>query len=119
MGRWREMGLLCSLALGCGGPSPEALQEDERPQVSSPAQVDDGVLTAQWSHSEPGTAQRVKDIFPPVSGPPWWGPFPESLVPFRGRLYFAATFADGRRELWKSNGTPAGTVPVKSFPALP
>ncbi|MFL5355660.1 ELWxxDGT repeat protein [Archangium sp.] len=123
MGKWREVALLCSLAVGCGGAAAEegAIQEDERPQVSSPAEGADDSLTAQWSLVEPGTARLVKDIFPPVASdlPPWYETSPSSLVEFRGKLFFAANFEDGRRELWRSDGTEAGTVRVKSFPPLP
>lgn len=119
MGTWRQMALLCSLTVGCGGAvaADEAIQEDERPQVSSPTEGADDSLAAQWSRVEPGTARLVKDIFPPTDAPPWFGPSPESLVQFRGKLFFAANFADGRRELWKSDGTSTGTV--KTFPPLP
>ncbi|HZH78453.1 MAG TPA: hypothetical protein VEY88_20660, partial [Archangium sp.] len=51
--------------------------------------------------------------------PAWWGPYPESLVEFRERLYFAVNFEDGRKGLWKSDGTAAGTVPVKEYAASP
>jgi ELWxxDGT repeat protein len=106
---WHAMLLLGALALGCGGtPSEEGWQADEP-----------GASTALGWSPAPGSARLVKDIFPPVSGPPWWGPYPESLVAFRGKLFFAANFEDGRRELWKSDGTPEGTVPVKQFPAHP
>lgn len=117
MRTWRGMVLLCSLALGCGGSLPE--QEDEQTQASTPGETGDGELTAMWSRPVPGSARLVRDIFPPVSVPPWFGPFPESLVEFRGKLYFAANFEDGRRELWKSDGTSGGTVPIRRFPALP
>ncbi|QRN95204.1 hypothetical protein JRI60_39995 [Archangium violaceum] len=119
MRKWRGMALACSLALGCGGPLPEEdVQEGERSQASAPSEQGEGELGAMWERAEPGTARLVKDIFPPVLGPPWFGPFPESLTAFRGKLYFAANFEDGRRELWKSDGTSVGTVPVKKFPPL-
>ncbi|WP_257461410.1 ELWxxDGT repeat protein [Archangium lipolyticum] len=116
MRRWRGMAMLCSLALGCGGPLPdEGIQEDGRSRASSPSEQEEVELTAEWGRVEPGTARLVKDIFPMAHTPPWHGPEPESLVAFRGKLYFAANFEDGRRELWKSDGTTAGTVPVKRF----
>ncbi len=119
MGKWRGMALVCALALGCGGEQQEeGIQEDERPQASSPGDEESGELSALWGRPELGTARLVKDLFPPVLGPGWFGPFPESLVEFRGKLFFAANFEDGRRELWKSNGTTAGTVPIKRFPPL-
>lgn len=126
---WRGMGLVCSLALGCGGALPgEGMQEDERLQLSAPSEQQESGFQESEAQEAPalepapptlGTAHLVKDIFPPVSGPPWWGPFPESLVAFQGKLFFAANFEDGRRELWKSDGTSAGTAPVKQFIAAP
>ncbi|MFY0564954.1 ELWxxDGT repeat protein [Archangium lansingense] len=119
---WRSVVLLCSLTVGCGGPLPEeAIQEDERPEVSSPDEDGDAVPEAQWGRPELGTASLVKDIFPPhdVSLPPWYAPSPSSLVEFRGKLYFAANFENGRTGLWKSDGSAAGTTPVKEFPARP
>ncbi|HYO58366.1 ELWxxDGT repeat protein [Archangium sp.] len=117
---WRGVVLLCSLAVGCGGPLPEeTLQEDERPQASSPVEDGDEAPAAQWGRPKLGTARMVKDLFPPSEVPPRLAPGPESLVEFRGKLYFAVNLEDGRRGLWKSNGTAAGTVPVKEFPPLP
>jgi ELWxxDGT repeat protein len=119
MGAWRGRVLLCSLVLGCGGPLPEESNpEDERSQVGFSSELNEGELTA-GGRPELGRAHLVKDLFPPVEGPAWWGPYPESLVEFRGRLYFAANLEDGRRGLWKSSGSEAGTVPVKEYPAFP
>jgi ELWxxDGT repeat protein len=39
--------------------------------------------------------------------------FPSSLINFNGTLYFAATDGTNGRELWKSDGTSAGTLLVK------
>jgi ELWxxDGT repeat protein len=120
MGAWRGWVLCCSLALGCGGPLPEESDpEDERSQEGSPSSREDGELSAQGGRLELGRARLVEDLFPPVAGPPWWGPYPESLVEFRGRLFFAANFEDGRRGLWKSNGNGTDVLPVKEFPAAP
>ncbi|MFL5349898.1 MAG: ELWxxDGT repeat protein [Hyalangium sp.] len=126
---WRGMGLICLLALGCGGAlSNEGMQEDERSQLSAPTGLPESGLLESGIQDEMapeqaqpalGTAHLVKDLFPPISGPPWWGPFPESLVAFQGKLFFAANFEDGRRELWKSDGTSGGTVPVKQFSSPP
>ncbi|WP_224372585.1 ELWxxDGT repeat protein [Hyalangium versicolor] len=118
---WRGMGWVCSLALvGCGGAlSDEGLQEDERSVLSAPAEPLGEEPPELAGRPRLGTAHLVKDLFPPVSGPPWWGPYPESLVAFRGRLFFAANFEDGRGELWRSDGSPAGTRAVKTFPPAP
>jgi ELWxxDGT repeat protein len=114
------MVLLCSLALGCGGPLPEESDpEDERSQAGSPSELEEGELSAMRRRPELGRARLIKDIFPPVEGPAWWGPYPESLVEFRERLYFAVNLEDGRKGLWKSDGTAAGTVPVKEYAASP
>src|SRR5688572_24820447 len=71
---WRSVALLCSLAVGCGGPLPEqAIQEDEQPQARSPGEEGDAAPEAQWGRPELGTASLVKDIFPPFDeGPPWY-----------------------------------------------
>lgn len=116
---WRSVALLCSLAVGCGGPLPEqAIQEDERPQARSPGEEGDEVPEAQWGRPELGAASLVKDIFPPFDEtPPWYAPSPSSLVEFRGKLYFAANI-DGRGGLWKSDGSASGTATVKEFPTL-
>lgn len=61
----------------------------------------------------------VKDIF---TSPAFYGSVPEHLMNVNGTLYFTAiccqdgspTTATGR-ELWKSNGTAAGTVMVKNI----
>jgi ELWxxDGT repeat protein len=68
---------------------------------------------------EPGQARPLTDLFPPNGLPARIAPGPEGLVSFSGQLYFAVNRADGRKGLWKSNGTAAGTVPVKEFPAGP
>lgn len=66
----------------------------------------------------PGVAQRVKVVMPPGDDPPWDEPAPENLVDAQGTLYFAVNFRDGRSALWRSDGSDAGTFPVKSFPAV-
>ncbi len=120
MGKWRGMALVCGLALGCGGELQEGdIQEGERPQASSPSDEGSGELSALWDRPELGTARLVRDIFPPSDLPPRLAIGPESLVEFRGKLYFAANFEDGRRELWKSDGTTAGTVRIMRFPPFP
>nr|WP_233582980.1 ELWxxDGT repeat protein [Corallococcus sp. CA053C] len=64
--------------------------------------------------------QRVKTILPPSElGIPRFAAHPDSFADFQGTLYFAVNFEDGRRELWKSTGTDAGTTRVKSFATTP
>ncbi|MCP3167880.1 hypothetical protein [Myxococcus qinghaiensis] len=68
-------------------------------------------------HACPGPASRLKIVIPPGSGTSITGPYPEWFVDVRGTLYFATNLSDGSATLWRSNGTEAGTVPVKAFPA--
>ncbi|EPX62771.1 putative lipoprotein [Cystobacter fuscus DSM 2262] len=105
---WREgMGLfLLAFGMGCGGPLPDEGEESATREVSS----------ALLCLPDEASTQRVRTIFPPTEYPPRLASFPESLEEFRGQLYFAANFDDGRRALWKSDGTEAGTVLVKEFP---
>ncbi|MDY7226774.1 ELWxxDGT repeat protein [Hyalangium rubrum] len=69
------------------------------------------------ARSVPGTARRVKAIFAPSDMPAWMAESPESLVAFRGKLYFAVNRGLGRQsqELWMSDGTETGTLAVKTF----
>ncbi|WP_322693468.1 ELWxxDGT repeat protein [Nostoc sp. DedSLP03] len=53
---------------------------------------------------------RVKDINPGTSGS-----IPQYLTNVNGTLYFSATDGSGGYELWKSDGTEAGTVGVKDI----
>lgn len=53
------------------------------------------------------TPVLVADLIPGSASP-----FPDSLINVGGTLFFAASDAGGGRELWKSNGTSAGTVRV-------
>ena len=104
------------LAAGCGGMVPE---EGLAPDTSSESRED---FQRQPSFASieavaPGTPSRVKVIFPPTQTIPRYAEGPASLVDFRGRLAFAANLEDGSRALWTSDGTSAGTVTVKSFPA--
>ncbi|MFB1479638.1 hypothetical protein [Corallococcus sp. RDP092CA] len=61
-------------------------------------------------------ASRVKVVIPPGSGASVNGPYPESLADVQGQLYFATNLFDGSATLWRSDGTEAGTLQVKSFP---
>src|SRR5262249_26967227 len=52
----------------------------------------------------------VKDIHPGV-----WNSYPSCLTNVNGTLFFAAEDGVHGRELWKSDGTEAGTVLVKDI----
>ncbi|MEP7373865.1 MAG: ELWxxDGT repeat protein [Chitinophagaceae bacterium] len=59
--------------------------------------------------------RRVKDINPYLGSIPYRGSNPSSLTPFNGILYFSASNYDNGYELWKSDGTEAGTVMIKDI----
>lgn len=111
---WRSgwMVSLLVVGAGCGGALP-----DEGMLAASSEEVEQGLDSSYCLPTEAST-QRVKVILPPselgsalfAAGP---GPFEE----FRGTLHFAVNFEDGRRALWKSDGSEAGTVQVKSLPS--
>lgn len=59
--------------------------------------------------ADPGTA-RLKDIYPGTQGGAFWlGSFAAQAG---GNLFFWATDPDEGNELWKTNGTEAGTIRV-------
>ena len=71
------------------------------------------VLSAMTHHAqaiETDIVERVKDIFPGFVASD-----PSNLVNINGTLYFSAGDIPGNRELWKSDGTPAGTIKVKDI----
>ncbi|NVI97869.1 hypothetical protein HV824_07005 [Myxococcus sp. AM009] len=115
----RGVVLSCAMVVGCGASPP-----DEAPFTGEPIMEElslpdsgEGALAAQWARPTPGRARLVEDIFPGEQ--PWTvSPYPESRVSFRGKLYFAVNFDEGPKELWRSDGSRAGTDDVESFPAL-
>ncbi len=79
----------------------------------------DGVHGSElWvSDGTEGGTLLVKDIYP---GGDEYGPyssFPRNFVDVDGTLYFAVSSPDYSDELWKSDGTQAGTQRVKDIPA--
>ncbi|MCP3101550.1 hypothetical protein LZ198_21990 [Myxococcus sp. K15C18031901] len=100
------------MGAGCGGTLPEGVTDtgEEATERGAPVEAAVCVPTA-------ADTQRVKTVFPPSTiGVPHlaWGP--GWFEDFQGTLFFAANFEDGRRALWKSDGTSGGTTEVKSFP---
>jgi ELWxxDGT repeat protein len=59
---------------------------------------------------EAGDVMMVKDIRPGAGSS-----FPQSLTDLNGMLYFAAHDTPGVNQLWRSDGTAAGTVKLASF----
>ncbi|RKH20146.1 hypothetical protein D7X74_04935 [Corallococcus sp. CA047B] len=93
--------------VGCGGVEPEAEAE------MAPRDA-----TVQAQACAPGVAVKVKDVIAPGTPlPPPWRPSPYGLSELQGTLYFATEVVGGQASLWKSDGTTAGTVVVKEFPA--
>jgi ELWxxDGT repeat protein len=78
--------------------------------------ADDGLSGRElWGSALGYGAYLIKDIRT-VYGYPELSSNPEYLTSVGGTLFFAATAADGSsRELWKSDGTAAGTVMVKDI----
>ena len=79
--------------------------------------ADDGVSGVElWKTdgTEAGTI-RVKDIKPGVEFGFPGSSFPFGFTAFNGALYFSAYDGVTGRELWKSDGTEAGTVRVKDI----
>src|SRR2546427_256640 len=72
--------------------------------------------TAAWSSAAPGqeTAVLVKDINTTGADSS-----PRSLANVTGTLFFAASDPIHGVELWKSDGTTAGTVRVKDINPIP
>ncbi|RKH14806.1 hypothetical protein D7V97_02155 [Corallococcus sp. CA053C] len=91
--------------VGCGGVEPELLE----------GAPEDTTVHAQAC--APGKAFKVKDVLPPGTDLPPWKPSPFGLTNVQGTLYFAVDLFPNHSLLWKSDGTTAGTVPVKDFPA--
>ncbi|MEM6472526.1 MAG: hypothetical protein AAF802_23390, partial [Planctomycetota bacterium] len=69
--------------------------------------ADDGLNGAELWKTGSGGTQLVKDILP---GPD--GSIPQDLTEFNGELFFTAIDDFGEVDIWKSDGTEAGTVEV-------
>ena len=66
-----------------------------------------------WATENGVTVYQVKDIRPGSGGNN--GSFPSKLKDHKGTLYFIANDGTNGNELWKSNGTDAGTILVKDI----
>ncbi|RKG63565.1 hypothetical protein D7V80_30145, partial [Corallococcus sp. CA054B] len=100
---------------GCGGALPEELTEAGLAQ--EPTFAPEVTAEALCLPTAAGT-QRVKTLLPPSElGIPRFAMGPDSFVDFKGTLHFAVNYEDGRRGLWRSTGTDAGTTQVRGFPA--
>ena len=102
---------LLVVGAGCGGAPPEGGGTGAE-EASAP-------LPGERASCLPTAAdtQRLQEVFPPSElGSPRLAYGPGWFTDFGGTLFFAANFEDGRRGLWKSDGTAAGTVEVKAFP---
>ena len=80
--------------------------------------ADDGAHGRELWRTD-GTAEGtrlVADIQPgPGSSDPGYGGWGDNLVEFGGHAYFSAWRADTGHELWRTDGTPAGTALVKDL----
>ena len=92
---------------GCGGiPADEGA-------APGPLPVEDShEVNAQAC--PPGVAARVRAVIPPGAD---IRSTPAYLTDVQGMLYFITDLLDEGVVLWRSNGTEAGTVPVRAFPA--
>src|SRR2546430_5577093 len=107
---------------GCGGGGAQS--NSTAPALSFTLfAADDGMRGIELWRTD-GTATGtalVKDIntagnsFPGASGTP----FPTELVFFNGAWFFSADDGVTGTELWKSDGTPGGTVRVKDINLTP
>ncbi|CAM4468294.1 hypothetical protein [Corallococcus exiguus] len=109
--RVRNWGALVGLGLmlaGCGGVPEE--------DAALPSAVVEDVRRVEAQACPPGVAARVKVVIPPTADP---GSEVTSLANVRGTLYLSTNLRDSSAVLWRSNGTDAGTVPVREFPPEP
>lgn len=80
------------------------------------------IVTLLWTliaTSSLAQLQLVKDVNTVSTGPGTTAPPPTKLTHVNGTLFFVAYDAEHGEELWKSDGTEAGTVLVKDVHAGP
>lgn len=104
--RMRFGWVLAGLSLvGCGAA------QDMEPPAAQEQQVQAQACTPAMA------ATKVKDVVPPGTPSPAPGRrIPEWLTNVQGTLYFTVDPYQRTAGLWRSDGTSAGTVPVKEFP---
>ncbi|NPC70356.1 hypothetical protein HPP05_11420 [Corallococcus exiguus] len=111
---WGALLWLGLVGLGCGGSEGDELsREPGFPAADAipagPLEEDSRDITAQAC--PPGLASRVATVMPPgMEG------FMGQLTAVQRTLYFTTSAVDVARDLWRTDGTEAGTVPVKTFP---
>ena len=72
--------------------------------------ADDGIVGRELWITTPTSTTLLKDIAPGANAS-----FPNQLIGFSGRIFFNADDSGSNRELWSSDGTPAGTVLFKDL----
>src|SRR5262249_2435079 len=79
-----------------------------------------GTVQLWKSNGTPGGTQLVKGFAPQQAGPfGFLAGLPDTLTSFNGEVFFVADDGSNGLELWKSNGTAAGTVMVQDLNAGP
>ncbi|RKH72603.1 hypothetical protein D7X96_04210 [Corallococcus interemptor] len=76
--------------------------------------VEDGARDVSAQACPPGVAARVASLMPPDAGG-----FMGELTNVQGTLFFVTSTFDAGSLLWRSDGTEAGTFPLKTFPGPP
>ncbi|MBN9684220.1 MULTISPECIES: ELWxxDGT repeat protein [unclassified Corallococcus] len=91
--------------VGCGAAQDLELPAAQEPRVQAQA------CTPAMA------ATKVKDFLAPGDPlPSPYRPIPSELTNVAGTLYFTVDPYRSTAGLWRSDGTPVGTVPVKEFP---
>ncbi|RKH47767.1 hypothetical protein D7X12_01755 [Corallococcus sicarius] len=105
---WGTLLWLGLAGMGCGGSQGDELSGEPAAIVKE----DSREVSAQAC--PPGVASRVASLIPSGSGG-----FMGELTNVQGTLYFVTSVFETGSVLWRSDGTEAGTVPVKAFPGPP